>query len=161
VTQTWVPTTSHAATARVLLGRHLGAQRGEALIVLRALTDEEASGGWARHPAVRMWRGHHGALCEYGVVVCREWRARGYQDACLGQFLAALDDSSESSRTLPAWWGVHEVHRSHRRALVARFPWHYGRVWPEERPGEVAWPDTTDGEDDGDARVLVAVGREW
>lgn len=122
--------------------KRLGAQRGEGLIVLRALTDQYATGAWANHPAVRMWRGHTLALCEYGIAVCREWRRRGFDDGCLQQYVLGWLDEPGPTR-LPEWWGVHDIHECHRRELVRRLPEHYGPIWPDVVPTkekELTWP---------------------
>lgn len=142
MTTTWVPSTSFVECARVLDRRRLGAQRGEGLIVLRALTDPYATGAWANHPAVRMWRGHARAFCAYSIAICREWRARGFEDGCLEQYVSAWCSLDEPV-TLPDWWGVHPIHEQHRRELVRRLPEHYGPIWPDVEPTtekELVWP---------------------
>jgi hypothetical protein len=82
-----------------------------------------------------MWKGHVGALCAYGVTICREWKRRGFNDGCLVQFLRRLEEFPDQSP--PEWWGQHEVHEAHRRYLVARLPEHYGPIWPGVEP----WPE--------------------
>jgi len=146
VTQTWVPELDFEQCAAVLDNKRLGAQRGEGLIVVRALTDRYPSGAWSQHPAVRMWRGYLPAFCRYGIAVCREWRSRGFSDGCLEQYLWWLDRMKDDLRyqKLPPWWGASEVHESHRAALVRRLPSHYQQIWPDQRPQqeneELVWP---------------------
>ncbi len=33
---------------------------------------------WFSHPACVMWSKNLGALAQYGLTICTEWRARGY-----------------------------------------------------------------------------------
>lgn len=140
VTTTWVPETEFKKVARCLDDRRLGAQRGEGLIVLRALTDRSASGAWTNHPAVRMWRGHERSLCEYGIAVCREWRARGWADQSLPKFVAVWKTLPGPSEK-PPWWGEHRIHEDHRRTLLARLPNWYRQFWPDEEAREgYEWP---------------------
>ncbi len=139
---TWVPELDFAQTASILDRKRLGAQRGEGLIIVRALSGRYGSGAWTNHPAVRMWRGHVRAMCEYGIEVCREWRARGYQDSCLPKYVRFWMDEPGPTR-LPEWYGDHEIHECHRRELVRRLPDWYGPIWPETERHEqrsLVWP---------------------
>lgn len=140
--QVWVPLLDIEQIPQVLVGQHLGAQRGEGLMALRAIMDfrrnPELRAPWVHHPAARMWRGYERAFCEYGLVICREWRSRGYNDACLPLYLEAWS-SLRGPTKLPPWWGQHSIHESHQRSLITRYDW-YRKVWPEQEPGEITWP---------------------
>jgi hypothetical protein len=149
--QTFLPYPDFAASAGALDPKRLGKQRVEALQILRALT--WPTYGWKRHPAVRMWAGFAEGVGAYGVVVCREWVARGGADtvaATIGVDLAAAGLPSEPRTqaelarvcALPAWIGDERVHASHRAALVRKDPAFYGELFPDADPEmPYVWPD--------------------
>ena len=76
--QTFLPYADYEQTARVLDYRRLGKQRVETFQLLNAL--DGLTKGWATHPAALMWRGYEASLALYGVVICKEWKRRGYKD---------------------------------------------------------------------------------
>jgi hypothetical protein len=136
--QTFLPYPDFAATARVLDPRRLGKQRVEALQVLRALT--VPGHGWRHHPAVKMWAGYEEALVRYGLEICRIWCTAGRADTVTESLVAQLSTScgvahartqEELAATgdLPPWLGWEEFHRSHRAALVRKYPAFYGPVF--------------------------------
>jgi hypothetical protein len=120
--QTFLPLPDFQATAEVLDYRRLGKQRVEAFQVLKALRGE--SRGWVNHPAVLMWAGYEGALCEYGRIVCAEWRDRGYVDNMYDRFpvLPIVE---------PPWLGDMRLHISHQANLVRKLPEHYRLYFPD------------------------------
>lgn len=135
-------------TAAVLDDRRLGKQRVEALQVLRALHVEDY--GWARHPAVTMWRGHTTALVTYGMVVVDEWVERGHADRTRDQITEFVHPRTppswtqlaRSTRLLPPWWGREDLHRSHRSALLRKDPAHYGPLFPDTPDDlDYVWPE--------------------
>jgi Pyrimidine dimer DNA glycosylase len=133
VVQTFLPYPDFAASAVVLDRSRLGKQRVEALQILRALTREHY--GWKHHPAVRMWAGYEEALACYAMEMCAEWMRRGHADSCAASISADLTvaglpaprSQSElaATRGLPPWLGDERLHRSHRAALVRKYPEHY------------------------------------
>ncbi|ANZ39989.1 cytoplasmic protein [Lentzea guizhouensis] len=138
--QTFLPYPDFVITARVLDQRRLGKQRVETLQVQRALV--VPGHGWRHHPAVKMWAGYEEALVRYGVEICAQWRAGGYQDTCEATMRADLSQAREitvvrtqeelaAAGDLPAWLGDEEVHRSHRSALVRKDPEFYRRFFPD------------------------------
>lgn len=163
--QTFVPLPDFYRSAAVLDQRRLGKQRIETLQILRALAG--VSPGWRNHPATRMWRGCEAALGAYGLVVCAEWRRRGFDDSCAGQIVEALRAHSRRAArqaiavadrigprgrstvracrmhgvSLPEWWGG-PIHASHRASLLHRLGEWYGRFGWEEKPdpSPVYWP---------------------
>ena len=120
--QTFLPLPDFKETAKVLDRARLGKQRVEAWQILRALNGE--SRGWANHPAVRMWAGYEGALCEYGRVVCFEWRERGYVDNMYDRF-------PNMPIILPSWLGDSRLHTSHQSNLIRKYPEHYKEHFPD------------------------------
>lgn len=137
--QTFLPYADFDECARVLDRQRLGKQRVEAYQILRTLTG--LSQGWRNHPAVRMWAGHARALVRYGLAVCREWRRRGYRDQ-MGERLAAMLPHIAGTHDDPPWLGDERLHSSHRAALLAKAPEHYGQFGWAETPGiDYYWPE--------------------
>lgn len=138
--QTFLPYPDFEASARALDVRRLGKQRVECLQILRANLGH--SDGWRNHPAVRMWRGYDQALISYGLWVCQVWCKRNYADTVGGWLESLLADRPDWDDSLyPPWFGEPAFHSSHRAALLAKEPAHYGRFgWSEEPKIEYVWP---------------------
>lgn len=138
--QTFLPYASFYQSARVLDRQRLGKQRVECKQILLAL--QGRSTGWRNHPAVKMWSGYETALVRYAWIVCQEWRDRGYRDT-----LQTFFETQESilsgaihSDNLPHWING-RIHETHRSALLAKAPEHYGRFgWREEAKIDYYWP---------------------
>ncbi|HWD39650.1 MAG TPA: MSMEG_6728 family protein [Fimbriimonas sp.] len=133
--QTFLPYPDFAESARVLDNKRLGKQRVEVLQILNVLTDSTRK-GWRNHPAVAMWRGHEGALIEYGVAICNEWIGRGFRDTVR---LKLLDRQIPPS-PLPAWLGDECFHSSHRSILLQKNPDHYAQFGWDDPIQECHWP---------------------
>lgn len=127
--QTFLPYTNFGKCARVLDRARLGKQRVEVKQILRAM---DSGGGWANHPATRMWRGHRKYLALYGCYMCAEWRRRGYQDSLFPEFAAIWNE--ESDLIAPGWMGMPSFHRSHRSNLLRKDPGHYGPLFLPAEP---------------------------
>ncbi len=147
--QTFLPDPDLRRCARLLDDRRLGKQRVETFQILRALTWR--SYGWKNHPAVVMWRGHVPALVLYGLVVCDEWRRRGYADTVAASLLAFTGGRTPRWRdllargALPPWLGDPVLHASHRAALLRKDPVHYEALHPgahvdEDLTADYVWP---------------------
>lgn len=143
--QTFLPYPNFAKSASVLDMRRLGKQRVETKQILTALTNP--SYGWQHHPATNMWRSYELALAQYGIVICKEWRSRGYKDTLLEFFesmeteqYTALRRKQRKPRE-PKWLGGDEFHMSHRSNLVRKAPEHYRQFWPDVPDDlEYVWP---------------------
>lgn len=123
--QTFVPFgADFKSNAQVLDRARLGKQRVETFQILNAL--QGLSKGWVNHPATRMWRGYEPALAYYGIVMCKEWRRRGYMDSMLTRFGPFLDDQI----ILPDWLERDDIMESHRSNLIRKRPDIYQPVWP-------------------------------
>lgn len=137
--QTYLPYPDFRRCARVLDDRRLGKQRVECYQILRVLGGHTRA--WRAHPAVRMWRGHRGALVRYAICISREWRRRGFRDSLLPKFarIAARLHPREARR--PAWLGESALHAAYRAALLAKQPDWYAQFGWRERP-QIAyrWP---------------------
>jgi hypothetical protein len=84
-----------------------------------------------------MWQGYGPELVRYGIAVCHEWLSRGYADTCLQKILNARPPGGSN---LP-WLGDPAFHASHRAALLAKNPEHYGQFgWSEQPQIKYVWP---------------------
>ena len=120
--QTFLPYARFNKCAYVLDNKRLGKQRTECKQILLALgvsvgAHKPQGSAWRNHPAVRMWRGYELALAIYSVHMCLEWRARGFEDNLLPEFLAVVRHLREPGQPAryPPWirdWGVMFSHRS-------------------------------------------------
>lgn len=123
--QTFLPDPSFAESARVLDNKRLGKQRIECKQILNAIVN---GGGWARHPAVRMWIGYEGALIKYYNVIVTEWKYRGYKhNMKLGPLVRGRD---QWDPPMPPWLGLEVFHKSHKSKLISKYPEHYSLIWP-------------------------------
>ena len=131
--QTFLPYPSFVRSAKCLDYRRLGKQRVEAMQIIDAL--EGRKSGWARHPAVLMWKGYETALKLYFNCISEEWVSRGYKHN-MGFF-----DLSGTAYTPPPWLGNDTFHRAHQSNLVRKFPEHYGPLFPGVPDDlEYVWP---------------------
>lgn len=142
VMQTFVPINSFAQSAKVMDLQRLGKQIIECQQIFKALSIPGY--GWQSHPAVKMWRGHRGALLNYTTAFHNEWKMRRGKDH--GGYLNLLRIAEghfvdPSEYNMPKWWGVFEVHESHKSNLVRKFPEHYEKYFPGVRGNlEYVWP---------------------
>lgn len=81
---------------------------------------------WYHHPATKIWRNHNGALIEYGIAVCKEWRRRGYNDSLLQWF----EERREQDVGWPTLIGCEAFHVSHMSNLIRKNPTWYGPLFP-------------------------------
>lgn len=136
--QTFLPYREFLYTAKSLDMRRLGKQRVEVLQLLKVIRYDIKSTPWYNHPAAQMWIGYDGALQIYGKQICLEWVRRGYRDTCY-QKISEIDVLNKTGK--PWWLGDENFHSSHRAALLAKDPTHYGQFgWVEEPKIEYLWP---------------------
>lgn len=139
--QTFLPYPDFRKSARVLDRQRLGKQRIECKQILNALMG--ASDGWANHPATIMWRGYEHRLCQYAMMICREWIGRGYKDQqhdFFAEWYVNLTRTSENSY-YPPWLWNEDFHASHRSNLLRKAPDHYGQFgWTEPDDLPYIWP---------------------
>jgi hypothetical protein len=114
--QTFLPYPNFEDSARVLDWRRLGKQRVEAKQIYGILMLGKAS---HYHPAWAQWKGYEKALLLYGIIMCREWRGRGYTDNLMDFFLSQLKNHPEKI-TFPPWLGDSNFHLAHRVRLVQK-----------------------------------------
>jgi len=126
--QTFLPYADFRASAECLDNKRLGKQRVEVLQIYKALTVKEY--GWKHHPIVKMWKDYEGALLCYGMIMCNEWRSRGFKDSLLEPFQFEL--AKQLHVILPYWLGNKQLHSSHRSNLLRKDPLFYGKYnWRE------------------------------
>lgn len=142
--QTFLPYADYAESARVLDYRRLGKQRVETFQLLNALDGKTK--GWVNHPAALMWRGYEASLALYGVIVCKEWKRRGYKDTMHERLRDLWEQhraSSEHGYTVdPPWLGNAEFHLSHQSNLIRKDREFYAPLFPgvpEDLP--YIWPE--------------------
>lgn len=135
--QTFLPYADFSESARVLDTKRLGKQRVEVLQILNALLNPDAK-GWKNHPATVQWKGFEGALAAYGVAVCDEWIARGFNDTCREKI---LNLAKIEGYTTPPWLGREDIHSSHRSRLLAKDFEHYSKWgWNDDPTLGYIWP---------------------
>lgn len=127
---TFVPYTDFDLCAESLDNKRLGKQVTECGQILLQL-DQFPHGGWAHHPAVRMWVGYDEALFAYMRTCHEHWVRRGFKSRADMDKFPEYDNLTEY--TLPPWWGG-PIHKSHILVLEAK---HKGLspkglyFWPE------------------------------
>lgn len=146
--QTFLPLPNFRESAGCLDNKRLGKQRLECKQILLCLgipigKHRPGKRGWRHHPAVLMWAGHEVALLVYGIVVCREWKSRGFHDQLEAEFVKAyarLRPTIPANR-YPPWFGDAAFHASHRSNLLRKDFWHYSRHgWRERTDLPYVWP---------------------
>lgn len=160
--QTFVPLLGSADTAKVLDRARLNKQALEGWQILMNLVQLDPQGnhrvskGWSNHPAVKMWRGHEGALTTYIVKMVMEWEKRGYKSTIAQKAVTTyvqavrLGRITKESHRLPSWMKDKElfdrISSSHRMALLSKdYEWYSQFGWPEDvgsRPEsyDYIWP---------------------
>ena len=126
--QTFLPFADFKDSALVLDRQRLGKQRLEAKQIIMAWEGNLPNRRWLTHPAVKMWRDHLPVLALYGVVICMEWRRRGYTDTLLSFFSVRVP---RHEFQVPWWIGWEPFHRSHQSNLTRKLPQHYQKFWPD------------------------------
>ena len=153
--QTFLPVNRLDLCPIYLDDKRLGKQRVETKQILIALgidvgdSKGDTSSGWRHHPAVKMWKGCEYALSYYGFCTCREWVGRGFRDVLAPQFelvMRGFDPEGchfpphSDVYKLPSWWGVFELHSSHRSNLVRKDAAFYSQWFLEDGSQPYYWP---------------------
>ena len=131
--QTFLPYPDFARSAACLDRQRLGKQRLECVQILRAIRE---GGGWANHPATKMWRGYEYWLEAYLQAIIDEWVSRGYKNNIPRPTVNLL-----CLADMPPWLKNDRFHSAHRAALLFKNPEWYGQFnWTEEPKLEYWWP---------------------
>jgi hypothetical protein len=120
--QTFLPFKSFRRSAAALDGKRLSNQRRECQVLL--------NGGWANHPAAKMWRGCFGTLARYAYVISAECVKRGYSDSrpIFRRYIEKFKDQCAN----PKWLGKRVFHRSHRMNLLRKDHEHYAKFFTDD-----------------------------
>jgi len=117
--------------AKCLDYRRLGKQRVEVLQIYRALTGQSTS--WVNHPATKMWKGYEKCLLLYGIAMCEEWIARGYNDTMLPRFKEAFSHHPEDL-LIPRWIYDNGSQIAYRSNLIRKDELFYRQEFGESIP---------------------------
>lgn len=126
--QTFMPYSDFVKVAQCLDYKRLGKQRVETWQIYKALTQENY--GWKNHPIVKMWKGYETGLLQYGIIMCQEWKSRGYKDTMLERFKSEQLNKN-TIPIYPSWINDIELHKSHQSNLIRKYPLHYRRFFPD------------------------------
>lgn len=129
---TFHPFPDHYKSAQLLDYRRLGRQRQEALQILKALLG--MVGSYKSIPAERSWRGYEAALCDYGIIICKEWRDRGYVDNTGIIFEIIRFERLKCKPIInPPWIGNERYHSNQRAILLGKnYNWYSQFNWKEQ-----------------------------
>jgi len=114
--QTFLPLPNFRQTAKVLDNKRLGKQRVETLQIYNNLVGKKTR--WYNHPAVQMWKVYENVLLQYGVLICREWQQRGFNDTLHNKFNDILVSKIPVEFVYPEWYGNEKFHSRHRSRLL-------------------------------------------
>jgi hypothetical protein len=129
--QTFLPHPDFEKVAEELDYRRLGKQRVETMQILKVLRGKgrilkSGKVAWQNHPAVLMWKGFEGSLAMYGVIICAEWKRRGYKDTVEDKIRELMDPNERH----PDWLGDPTFHLSHQSNLIRKKPDFYTALYP-------------------------------
>ena len=131
---TFLPYPDFVKSAQCLDYRRLGKQRVEAWQIYLALTKENS--GWQNHPIVKMWKGYEHSLLTYGIIICEEWRERGYKDSLWNKFMEEIyqrEIIKKEEYILPKWLGNRKFHSAMRSNLLRKDKEYYSKFgWKEK-----------------------------
>lgn len=88
-----------------------------------------------------MWNGYEKALIVYALVMCEEWKRRGYNDTLTARFLDELAKLESEPLVMPPWLGNRRFHESHQSNLVRKYKEFYQPLFPGiQEDLEYIWP---------------------
>lgn len=117
--QTFLPYSYFYDSAECLDNKRLQKQIVECKQIYLALT--EPTYGWKNHPAVKMWAGYEGSLCEYALNCVYTWEGRYHKRHSLNSFFLLRIEH----KPFPKWIGDPRFHDSHKSNLYRKDPIHY------------------------------------
>lgn len=145
---TWLPFIDYKETAKVLTSYDLEQQQKEVITILDNLF--QLDNKFIDQPVIKMWEGHEVQLCNYGLMICDEYSARGFKDLSIERMLIHLHNAAEGLFTMevPGWMGDERSEMltlSHQSNLIRRNPMHYSKYFknvPNDLP--FYWPKSKD-----------------
>ncbi|CAF1024055.1 unnamed protein product [Didymodactylos carnosus] len=123
--QIFIPLLTIQEIAECLDNQRLGKQRLECQQVINIIRGTQAPNAktgriaFANHPIIDMWRPYLSFLKFYFNTMVKEWIKRGFKNSL------TLEDVKEEEIVTPSWWGLEEIHSTHRANLVRKLPSHY------------------------------------
>lgn len=132
--QTFLPYSDLKKSIQVLDYRRLGKQRVETFQVLNILLGRTPTKGWRNHPVTLMWAGYESALQLYQNYTIQEWVNRGYKNTM------QYEEIIPGSIVMPDWFGLEELHRSHRSNLLRKDYEYYSQYFNEDPNLPYYWP---------------------
>ncbi len=135
--QTFLPYADFKKSAACLDNQRLNRQIMEAKIIYDIIIENRTTGGWANHPATRMWRGYPEALALYINACLGEWKINRKRHHSYERILINDDVNVK----MPPWIGNEKFHSSHRSNLLRKDPFYYEPFGWTEGPGlPYIWP---------------------
>ena len=97
-------------------------------------------GHYKSQPAAKSWRDYEAALCNYGIIICKEWRDRGYIDNTGVIFEIIRFERLKHKQIInPPWIGNERYHSNQRAILLHKnFNWYSQFGW-KEQPTDTYW----------------------
>lgn len=134
--QTFLPLPDYLDSARCLDDSRLGNQCYRECVTL-------FNGGWANHPASKMWVGYRKALARYGLALTVVMLERPKFKRCAAKWFKWWENQHDILNETgdPPWLGDLDFHRSHQSNLLRKDPVWYGQFnWnvPDNLP--YIWP---------------------
>ena len=126
--QTFVPFTDNVLNASVLDNKRLNKQLLEGRQIYGILSSNKHTGAWVNHPAVKMWRNYDMGLYAYLTAIRNECDVRGINWHKNWEAIEQMHESNwhrGDKIVMPAWWGDHRVHESHKFNLYRKDSEHY------------------------------------
>lgn len=140
--QTFLPYSDFVKSAQSLDRQRLGKQRVETYQLLNSITrlkNGENYKGWTNHPCRKMWHNYTNALVEYGIIICREWKKRGYVDNMEARIAAYFNPNEPT--VYPSFIGNEAFHLSHQSKLIQKKGEYYRPQFPNAPDNlEYIWP---------------------
>lgn len=138
-----MPYLDYQETAKVLTNYDLEKQQKDVIAILDNLF--QVDNKFIDQPVINMWRGHEVQLCNYGLMICDEWRYRAFKEVSMEKMLQHLHNAAEGNFTMeaPGWMGderIEMVTLSHQSNLI-RHNSTYSRYFkdtPDDLP--LYWP---------------------
>jgi hypothetical protein len=126
--QTFVPFTDLNHCAASLDNKRLNKQLLEGRQIYKILSSSQRTGAWVNHPAVKMWRNYDMGLYAYLVAIYEECVMRDIKADKNWEEIEKMHESNwhrGDKIVMPAWWGDHRVHESHKFNLYRKDGDHY------------------------------------
>lgn len=136
----FLPYPNFEESAKSLDDFRLCHQRKVVKQIIDNLTSKHPDPKVLAHPAVKMWDGYVDALKVYHDTLINEWVGRGKNN----NMKLMAKKLKSSAVKMPWWFGVKELHRSHRAVLISKLPQLYGKMFGKEdknyNENERWWP---------------------